>query len=103
MMPTTFATRSRKESKLKAISRSGRRRRRYIVRPRFGGLASDSFAFDGRSLLRGGVGQGGIGQVEGTQPLAPDNEADHRMEGRIVRAPCRPTPLEHFQDRLAQQ
>src|SRR5439155_19398166 len=96
----TLATRSRKESKLKAISRSERRRRRYIVRPRFGALRRTSIGVDGRSLLRGDVVQGGVGQVERPQPVAMHHETDHGAERRIVRTPARPMSLEHVQDGL---
>src|SRR3954471_2080801 len=100
MMPTTLATRSRKESKLKEISRSERRRRRYIVRPRFSwgqvftlpvshGQVEKlpprrvSIPVDGRSLLRGDAVQGGIGHVERTQPVAMHHKTDHGTERRV--------------------
>src|SRR5215472_13739101 len=98
MMPTTLATRSRNESKLKWISFSGRRRRLYMAASSPGSLVRHDRVLGDPDVL-----QGRQGGVEGTHPVTMDHEAELRAERRRGRVLHGPAAFDQAGDRPRQQ
>src|SRR5262245_8819550 len=100
MIPTTLATTSRNESKLKPISCEGRRRRRYMVGTRarlLDFLVLVDVLPAHRDLL---PFEPGVGGVERAQPVGANEEAHLRSVRRLALVHRRLLPRDHLLHRL---